>query len=151
MNQAIGHGNHHLFVAFLFFATVGLAMVNVTAVVRVWHNPAVRAVSWNSLPSAVATIWFAEPFLCIFLVFGSVYLFALLALLSSQINAAMYDVTTNELSNRHRYGYVQYPGTTPWSEGSVLRNLAVFFGWSSKAPIDWTRQYNFSAAATSAV
>ncbi len=91
-------------------------------------------------------MWLSEAFLCVFLVASSLYLIGLVALFGAQMQAAMYDITTNEMMNRHKYGYVQYPGTTPWSDSSTLRNLAVFFQCSAKPAIDWTRQYAFHAA-----
>ncbi len=42
VNQCIGHGNHHLFVAFLGTALVALGLVNCNAAYVIWQNPDVR-------------------------------------------------------------------------------------------------------------
>lgn len=150
VNQCIGHGNHHYFVLFLFTALVALAFVNMSAVMRIWMSDEIAQLEWSNIFTSFIALWRLEPFLCNFLLISSLYLLGLIGLFMAQINTVMYDVTTNELQNRHRYGYVAYPGTTPWSEG-IIKNMAIFFGWSHRAPIDWTRQYGFAAAPGSGV
>lgn len=104
VGNAIGKGNRHLFVIFLWLEFGAVITSAGIALVRI-HGAVTR-----STPAGheVSTLGLALP--VIFVVFDFFLLISVAALAIAQGSQVWRNVTTNELANWHRYKYLQAPG-----------------------------------------
>lgn len=97
VGNAIGKGNRHLFVIFLWLELGAIALSTGTAIARI-HFSMVQA---PEQAAGLALLW---P--VVFIVFDLILLISVAALSIGQLSQVMRNVTTNELSNWHRYRYL---------------------------------------------
>ena len=104
VGNAIGKGNRHLFVIFLWLELGAVIMSAGTALVRI--HSAVTKSSPVGTPE-VSGLGLAMP--VIFVVFDFFLLISVAALAIAQGSQVWRNVTTNELANWNRYKYLQAP------------------------------------------
>lgn len=101
VGNAIGRGNRHLFLTFLWLELGAILVSTIVAVVRI--HDAVAATRGQSRPHLVLI----GP--VIFVVFDIFLLISVAALAIAQASQVARNVTTNELANWHRYKYMHGP------------------------------------------
>ena len=125
MGNTIGKRNHRDFVVFLCLETFAMAVAFIVAIVRLnEESPS------EKYRSGAGIILFA------FL--DAITLLPVIMLTISQLVQAAQNVTTNELSNVHRYAYLKSAEgrfANPFDRGSVARNLRAFFLVGKKEPL----------------
>ena len=124
MGNAIGKRNHRDFVIFLILETVAMTVAFAVAVTRYnEENPTER----DSTRLGVV----------IFAVLDLFTLFPVAMLCISQLSQVASNITINELSNAHRYAYLQASDggfANPFDKG-VVANLRQFFTAAANAPL----------------
>ncbi|GIL66775.1 hypothetical protein Vafri_20284 [Volvox africanus] len=112
VGNAIGKGNRHLFLAFLWVALYAMVVSAVVGIIQI--NRHVKATYWR--PDSL--VW-----MILFEVMDVFVGLSVAALAIAQASQVSRNVTTNELANWHRYRYLQGPdGATfvnPFSRGCV--------------------------------
>eukprot|EP01026_Neomeris_dumetosa_P032414 TRINITY_DN2572_c0_g1_i16.p1 TRINITY_DN2572_c0_g1~~TRINITY_DN2572_c0_g1_i16.p1 ORF type:complete len:523 (-),score=66.82 TRINITY_DN2572_c0_g1_i16:288-1745(-) len=99
VGNAIGKGNRHYFIIFLWLEVVAMAVGEGIAVIRLGQ------VGGVTLPGGKpALVW-----TLIFVVFNAFMLIGVLVLAVTQTNQATINMTTNEAMNWHRYSYMVAP------------------------------------------
>jgi len=125
MGNAIGKRNHKDFILFLILETFAMAVAFCIAIARFnEESPTERA---RASTGVVA-----------FVVFDALTLLPVLLLTVAQLTQVAQNVTTNELSNVHRYAYLRSADgafANPFDRGSYARNLRAFFFAGKKEPL----------------
>ncbi|KAL4430689.1 hypothetical protein ABPG75_005945 [Micractinium tetrahymenae] len=101
VGNAIGRGNRHLFLTFLWLELGAILVSTIVAVVRI--HDAVTAARGQSRPHLILI----GPVM--FVVFDIFLLISVAALAIAQASQVARNVTTNELANWHRYKYMHGP------------------------------------------
>lgn len=101
VGNAIGKGNRHLFLIFLWLEFAALLLSAVLALVRI--QSILSYASFQNPPSSPSSI----VLLVIFVVFNLFLLISVATLCFAQASQVVRNVTTNELANWHRYKYLQ--------------------------------------------
>ena len=124
---------------------MGTLTCGVLAMAGIFYSPLVYNLNWTtSFLTSLVSVFYAEPFLCVFLPINGTYFMMLCGLFFAQSGAVLANITTNEIENRHRLPYVVYPGRTVWSSSRSWVNFVDFFNLSKDRPqIDWANLYEF--------
>jgi palmitoyltransferase len=116
MGNAIGKRNHRDFVIFLILETIAMTIAFIVAIVRFNEESPTEKLE-------------AQLGIVVFAFFDAVTLIPVIMLTVSQIFQAAQNITTNELSNTHRYSYLRSEAgfVNPFDRGSYAANLRGFF------------------------
>ena len=129
VGNAIGKGNRHQFLVFLWLEFVALGMSAGTGVARI-HSAISSA---TAASTEVSGLGLALP--VIFVVFDFFLLISVAALAIAQASQTSRNVTTNELANWHRYKYLHAENgdfRNPFDHGCKSNCLEVFAGQEGK-------------------
>ena len=125
MGNTIGKRNHKDFIIFLILESFAMAVAFCVAIARFnEESPTER------LRSTAGITCFAA--------LDALTLLPVLMLTVAQISQVAQNVTTNELSNVHRYSYLKSADgsfSNPFDRGSYARNLRAFFLAGKKEPL----------------
>ena len=125
MGNTIGKRNHRDFVVFLCLETFAMAVAFIVAIVRLnEESPSEKYRSGTGI--------------ILFAFLDAITLLPVIMLTISQLVQAAQNVTTNELSNAHRYAYLKASDgsfTNPFDRGSYVANLRAFFFAPKNAPV----------------
>jgi len=125
MGNTIGKRNHRDFVIFLILESLAMAIAFCVAIARFnEESPTERFRSTGGITC--------------FAVFDALTLLPVAFLTVAQLSQAARNITTNELSNVHRYAYLKSAEgrfANPFDRGSFARNLRAFFLVGKKEPL----------------
>jgi len=124
MGNTIGKRNHRDFVVFLILESLAMLIAFAVAVVRLnEESPTERFISSAGI--------------VLFAFFDVVTLIPVLMLTVSQLVQVGQNITTNELSNTHRYSYLKSESGffNPFDRGSYVANWRAFFMQSRNEPL----------------
>ena len=125
MGNTIGKRNHRDFVVFLILESFAMVVAFAVAVVRYGEESPGEKYRNNT-----GILMFAA--------FDALTLLPVIMLTISQLVQVAQNVTTNELSNAHRYSYLKSSDgafVNPFDRGSHLANISAFFFPSKNAPL----------------
>jgi ankyrin repeat protein len=147
VGNAIGKGNRHLFLIFLWFEFGAVLLSAITAIARIHSGLAAAAATpAGQLPgSALVT-----P--VIFVIFDVFLLISLAALAIAQASQVSRNVTTNELANWHRYKYLHAANGdfhNPFDQGCKANCMEVCYPDNAKgAPYILSEQQQLSGSGS---
>ncbi|OVA06812.1 zinc finger protein [Macleaya cordata] len=137
ISNCVGKRNKWDFFVFVCMGTLTAFISTVVTVQRIWTNLPASTTSGSWLRHLVVQ----HPGAIVFLVMDAIILIAALTLTTAQSSQIARNITTNEMANRARYGYLRSPDgqfRNPYNHG-CRKNCTDFFinGYTDDDEIAW--------------